>query len=163
MNTITAKASGVTVTFDGAIVELTHGGFLSQVGRCTKRIPVGQITAVQWKKAGPRGGLIQFTISGGVENRSRKGGNQITDARKDPNSATFSAGRQEQEFLVLRNAVEAAITNPAPAQIQAVTPVAVPVAGPSVVEQIRQLSQLRDAGALTDDEFVAFKNRMLLG
>lgn len=159
MNTITAKASGVTVTFDGAIVELTHGGFLSQVGRCTKRIPVGQITAVQWKKAGPRGGLIQFTISGGVENRARKGGNQITDARNDPNSATFSAGRQEQEFLVLRNAVEAAITNPAPAQIQAVTP----VAGPSVVEQIRQLSQLRDAGALTDDEFVAFKTRMLLG
>lgn len=40
-------------------------------------------------------------------------------------------------------------------------PPASPAAGPSMVEQLTQLGQLRDAGVLTEQEFQAQKQRIL--
>jgi hypothetical protein len=73
---IEAKGDNGQVAFDGQTVTITRKGFLARatVGKGTKSIPVGNVTAVQWKPPGAlTRGFIQFTLSGGRERRSRFG------------------------------------------------------------------------------------------
>lgn len=152
METITAKAFASTVEFDGAAVTIRHGGW-SQFGRTVKRIPVRQITAVQWKDAGFVGGFIQFTLGGAIERQSRYG-QRVSDARKDENSVTFSV-REQPVFERLRKAVEAAMVTPPPAAASAD---GAPV---DVVGQLERLAALREAGAISSVEFDGAKARLL--
>jgi hypothetical protein len=146
------KGHNGTVTFDGATVLIERIGFLARasVGKGSKRIPIRQITAVQFKSAGPLvNGFIQFTLGGGNEQRSRFG-RQTTDAVHDENSVLFWT-RQQAAFTQLREAVEAAIA----------APLYNGAAPPDAVDQLRRLAELRDAGVVSEHEFEAAKARLL--
>lgn len=77
-----AHGSNGQVRFDGQFVTITRRGFLARatVGKGDKRIPLGSITAVQWKPATRLvKGFIHFTVPGGNERRSHFG-RQTQDA-----------------------------------------------------------------------------------
>ncbi|MGH4015246.1 MAG: DUF4429 domain-containing protein [Pseudonocardiaceae bacterium] len=141
-----------TVEFARTSVTITRTGFLARasVGKGGKRIPLGQITAVQFKPAGILvNGFIAFTVGGGNEQRSRFG-RQTTDAAHDENGVIFWT-RQQAAFEQLRDAIEAAMVTPAGA-VQ-----------PDAVDQLRRLAELRDAGVVSSEEFNTAKARLLGG
>lgn len=149
--TISAKGQTGTLTFDGQFVTITRKG-LSAQGRGEKRIPVRSIQAVQLKTAGTLGqGFIGFTVSGGTEVRSRIG-SQVKDAWKDENSVVFLK-KSNDDFVAIRDAVEAAITGSTP--VPAATPQA------DAANQIAKLAALHAQGILSDDEFAAAKAKAL--
>jgi len=142
-----------TIAFDADFVTITRTGFFARatIGKGEKRIPVASITAIQWKPAGLVNGFIQFTIGGGNEARS-KVGHQTTDAAKDENSVVF-VKKQMPAFQALREQIEDVIA-------QRGRPASVAVAsGP--LDQLKQLSELRDAGIVTEEEFTAKKVSIL--
>lgn len=148
------KGHNGTVSFYGTFVTITRKGFLARatVGKGEKRIPVGQITAVQFKPAGiVTNGFIQFTIGGGIERRS-KFGSQTRDAVEDENSVVFHKA-QQPAFEQLRSAIEASIA----------APVRNGAPQPDAVDQLRRLAELRDAGLVSPEEFAATKTRLLGG
>jgi nucleoside-diphosphate-sugar epimerase len=101
-------------------------------------------------------GFIRFTVTGGVERRSRFG-HQTTDAARDENSVVFHY-RQRNEFEHLRDVVQAAIADyhhPAP------TTAVEPPTNSDIPEQIKKLAALRDDGIITDAEFDAKKAELL--
>ena len=120
------------------------------MGKGTKTIPVGQITAVQVKPASRLvNGFIALTVSGGVERRS-KFGSQTTDAGRDENSVVFTWA-QRDDFEQLRVVVEAAMIAPTPnVGVQ-----------PDAVDQLRRLAELRDGGVVSAAEFDTAKARLL--
>ena len=149
-------ASGVNgqVSFDGNFITITRKGLMARatVGKGEKRIPIGSVTAVQWKPPGAMvRGFIQFTVPGGNEGRSHAG-RQTVDAAKDENSVIVDRSHK-QAFEALRAAVEQAIAQrglPAPAAAPA-----------SVGDEIAKLAALRDQGSLSEDEFAAAKARLI--
>lgn len=149
-----ASGHGGSVEFDGNFVTITRKGFgRIVIGKGNKRIPVTSIAAVQLKPAGVIvNGFIQFTIAGGVERRSRFG-KQTSDAARDENSVVFTRKRQPA-FEQLRSEIEAAM-------VRRMASPASAVAAPSLADQLTQLTQLRAAGALSEEEFQAAKARLL--
>lgn len=140
--------------FDGHFVTITRRGGRARttVGRGEKRIPVGQITAVQWKDGGRlTRGFIEFTLGGANENRSAFG-HQASDQMRNENAIVFIR-EQEPPFRALREAIEAAIA--------AFHTPAEPGAGSDLGTQLQQLSSLHAQGVLTDAEFQAAKARLL--
>ena len=159
-----AKGQNGTIVVDEHYVTIKRTGFVARttVGKGEKRIPLGSITAVQWKKAGIVVGFIQFTIPGGNEVRSRVG-SQSWDAGKDENSVTFTV-KQQSAFEQIRAGVEASIAERLAQQqvpVQYAAPVAPVAAAPDYMAQLRQLAELRDAGVLSDEEFAAKKADLL--
>lgn len=157
---ISVKGVNGTVSFDGSFITIDRKGAMARttVGKGDKRIPIGSVTAVQWKPPGvTTRGYIQFTLGGGNEKRSQFGRATI-DAAKDENSVLV-AKSHKKEFEELRDAIEAAIA--ALHQTPAPPPPTPSVASPSRVEQLRELAELRDSGVLTEDEFAAEKARVL--
>ena len=67
--------------------------------------------------------------------------------------------RRQQQRWAAQDA--AAAKTAAPAQSPAPTPAQAPASAPSMLDQLAQLCQLRDAGVLTDAEFEAQKQRIL--
>jgi hypothetical protein len=155
---VEVKGHTGTVIWDGDFVTIKRTGFLARasVGKGEKRIPIGSITAVQWKPAGAMvNGFIQFTMAGGNEARS-KFGSQTTDAAKDENSVVF-VKKQMPEFDALRSSIERAMverSRPAPTTSSA-------PAAPDYLAQLKQLGELRDAGILSDSEFETKKAEIL--
>lgn len=144
-----------TVVLDGDFVTITRTGFLARatLGKGEKRIPVSSITAVQWKPAGPMvNGFIQFTLGGGNESRA-KFGSQTAKAGKDENSVIFIR-KQMPEFELLRAAIEQAIA-------ERHRPAVMATAAPDHLAQLKQLAALRDAGVVSEEEFVAKKVQIL--
>jgi hypothetical protein len=140
-------------------VTISRKGFLARasVGKGDKRFLIGQITAVQFKPAGPfTNGFIQFTVGGGNEARSRFG-RQTLDAGRDENSVIFHMA-QRLQFEAMRDAVEEAIA--ARHRPVALAPLSAPATA-SIPEQIAQLAALRDSGILTPEEFDAKKTELL--
>ncbi|MFJ1708542.1 DUF4429 domain-containing protein [Kitasatospora sp. NPDC088346] len=156
---IEAKGHNGHVAFDGEYVTITRKGFLARtsVGKGEKRIPIAQITAVQWKPPGLLvNGFIQFTVPGGNERRSAFGA-QTSSAIKDENSVLVMKN-QAPAFEKLRAAVEeaiAALHRPASSTGSAADP------GASLADELAKLQHLADAGALTPEEFTAAKARLL--
>ena len=159
-NSLEVKGFNGTVRFDGEMITISRKGLLarSSVGKGEKHIPLGQLTAVQFKPAGPLvNGFIQFTVGGGNEKQSRFG-DQTFDAVKDENSVIFHF-RQRKQFEDLKDAVQTALAGrerstkhePAPESAQA----------SDIPTQIKQLAELRDSGHLTGDEFQAKKAELL--
>ena len=152
-----AKGINGTVTFDGAKVAITRTGMLARMtfGKGEKHIPLTSITAVQLKPAGAlTNGFIQFTLPGGAEKNAMKG-HRTSSAAEDENSVMFDK-KQQPAFEALRDEVEDAIDRRTQPVQQA--PVA---AGPSAMEQMTQLTQMHDAGMITDDEFAAKRQDIL--
>ena len=153
------KGRGGEIEFDGHFITIRHTGALGRmsVGKGDKRIPITSITAVQIKPAGAMvNGYIQFTLPGGNEKRSGFG-KQTIDAAGDENSVIFTKN-QEEDFLKLRDAVEKAMIERSGPQVIVSAP-----AGPSKLEQLKQLGELRDAGVLTAEEFEVEKGKLMSG
>lgn len=148
-----------TVVFDGDFVTIERKGFLARtsVGKGTKRIPLGSITAVQWKPPGAFvNGFISFGLGGGNEVRSRFG-SQTTDATKDENSVVVTK-KQGPAFEALRATIEEAIAQ----RQRPVAPSATATpAEPDVLAQLERLGNLRDAAVITSEEFEAKKAELL--
>jgi len=153
---IEVKGHNGTVRFDGHCITIIRKGCLAgaSIGKAEKQMPIGTVTAVQFKPAGPMvNGFIQFTIGGGNEVRSRAG-HQTKDASRDENSVISHYG-QRKAFEQLRALVQAAIVT-----FHARTEVTT-VDVSSIPEQIRQLAELRDGGAITHAEYEAKKSELL--
>lgn len=147
---ITAKGRNGQVSFDGQTVTITREGFIGRTthGRSEKRIPATGIGAIQVKPFSALSwGYIQFSVLGEVSKQALLG-KQSRDAAKDENAVTFTKA-QEQGFLDLRDAIEAAKAAPSPA------------AAPDAAEQLAKLASLRDSGVITEDEFTAKKTEIL--
>lgn len=162
---IQVKGHNGTVRFDGQTVTILRKGFIarSTVGAGEKHIPLGQISAVQWKPFSLMGwGFIQFTIPGGNEVRSRFG-SQSRDAGRDENTVQFG-GSAENEFAMLRDAINYAV-NLRDQQRYAPPPAWMPPPAPqrSVADELAKLHQLVQAGALSPAEYEQAKARLLGG
>lgn len=147
----TAKGNTGTVTFDGQFVTIARETLSQrlQFGRGEKRIPVRSIAAVQLKPPATfTNGFIQFTIAGGIESNSRKGGRTLV-AVQDENSVVFTKA-QASDFEALRTEIEAAIAMSAPTS-----------PAPDLASQLQQLATLRDQGILTEEELQAKKADIL--
>ncbi len=110
------------------------------------------ITAIQWRKNSALAlGHIQFTIMGGSSD-SKPGS-------LDENSMMFN-GSEQATFERLKSEVEKrmAIYREGRMRPAAAAPAA---AAPDIADQIRKLSELRDAGILTDEEFSEKKVELL--
>jgi hypothetical protein len=144
------------VRFDGDFVHIQHSGALSRltVGKSAKRIPVHSISALHLKPAGAVvSGYLQFTMAGAVEKRGQFG-RQSFDAAGDENSIMFT--KAEQPFFErFRDAVEEAISERHRPAAAAPTP------APDLMAQLKGLSELRDAGVISEDEFAAKKAEIL--
>jgi hypothetical protein len=152
MAEIVAKGHNGTVTFDGSFVTISRTGALARmsIGKGEKRIPLASIASVQWKPPGAIiNGYIAFTVPGGKEKQSRFG-SATTDASKDENAVVVTK-KQSEAFLVLREAVEAAMSARGHGHPPA----------PDVMDQLRKLAELRDAGIVSPDEFEAKKADLL--
>ena len=135
---------------DGIILITRKGGFASvaMMGRGEKAIGVDKVTSVQFKEAGPvLSGYIQFAFSGSDE---VKGG--TFKAASDENSVIFTKA-QMPAFERIRDAVQSEIAGGGGADGSARN---VPV-----TEELARLADLRDRGALTDEEFATEKARVL--
>jgi hypothetical protein len=146
---IECKGINGTVEFDGSFVTIKRTGALARmtVGKGEKRIPLSQITAVQWKQPSQLiRGFISFTIAGGIENK-RGFGKQTVAAAKDEN-AVVVGHTQVTEFLELRSAIEAAIADHH-------APSTRPAPPPEQPSKLKQLKELHDSGLLTDEEYEA--------
>lgn len=147
------------IEFDGQFVTISRTRLISRisVGKGQKRIPIASITAVQLKPAGwIINGYIQFTLAGGNEVRARFG-NQTYSAALDENSVTFDFLKRKQ-FRELYEAVLKAIGEQTPPRVHVAT-----ASGPTRLEQLTRLGELRSEGVLTPDEFEAEKSRILRG
>jgi hypothetical protein len=149
---IEARGVNGRVSFDGRAVTINRKGFMARatIGKGTKTIPIHQITGVQWKDPGMVRGFIQFTVPGGVEQRSRFG-RQTIDATKDENAVVFGV-RHKAEFEALRDAVQEAIS---------VGDLRSAPQAPSVADELAKLAELRVTGVISPDEFEAEKARLL--
>jgi hypothetical protein len=109
---IQAQGQTATVIFDGNFVILQRRGFLARmtVGKGDKKIPIGSISAVQWKPAGAMvNGYIEFSLSGGNESRAQFGSSTQTAVSNE--NATVFTKNQMGQFTALRDAVESAIVS----------------------------------------------------
>jgi len=153
MTLIEAKGHNGQLSFDGQFVTIARKGFLARasVGKGQKRLPIGSITAVQFKPAGAvTNGFIQFTISGGNEVRSSFG-SQTSTAAHDENSVVF-VKKQMADFESFRAAVETAIANQHARPQPATT---------NLADELTKLSELHASGVLTSDQFESAKGRLL--
>jgi hypothetical protein len=153
------KGRGGEIEFDGHFITIRHTGALGRmsVGKGDKRIPITSITAVQIKPAGAMvNGYIQFTLPGGNEKKAGFG-KQTMDAAGDENSVIFTKN-QEQDFLALRDAIEKAMVSRSGPQV-----IVAAAAGPSKLDQLKQIGELRDTGVLTPEEFEIEKTKIMTG
>jgi len=144
-----AKGQNGQVEFDGRDVTIKRGGFYGTmtVGRGIKVIPIQSITGVRYRKASLGGtvrGLIEFTVPGGMEQRTRAG-RQAVDEMHNDNAVVILRPKHNPEFEAIRDAVLAAIGSHT---------AAVPPADDASTA-LRRLADLHDSGLLSDDEFAA--------
>src|SRR5947208_1843783 len=140
---------GASAAFDGHFVTLRRKGFSrTVVGKGERRIHVSNIVTVEFKPAGlMTDGFIRFVVPGMTPRQSRLG-QRSNDARFDEWAVPFWR-KQQSEFERLRDAVETAITARDGGQSSQ----------PDTLDQLRKLSELRDAGILTEAEFAAKKQQ----
>lgn len=150
---ITAESKYTTVAFDGTTITIDR----SAPGRRSRdTYTLAQLSGVQLSP--PRlmqaGGRFTLVVAGGVQRGSRSS-TRLSSAGDDPLTVIFGKSRLSQ-FQALADAIRRALAG-GPVQPQAVAaPAAVGLA-----EQLAQLAVLRDAGALSDGEFAAAKDRLL--
>ena len=139
------------VEFDGNSLLITRKGgmaFISQGIKGEKKIPIGNVTSVQFKSANMlTNGYIQFATS---SSESRGG---ILDATKDENSIMFTKNMQA-EFETLRSAVEDAIEAHSSARGGQAT-------AESPLDALKKLKELLDLGVITQAEFDAKKENLM--
>ncbi|MBD8082160.1 DUF4429 domain-containing protein [Chryseobacterium caseinilyticum] len=147
-----AKGTNGTLLVKENTIELQRSGWNAKLLGLSgnKEILIKNISSIQFKKPGLlTNGFIQFAFSGSNES---KGG--VLDATKDENSIVFTKA-QYQNFEKLRNIINERRNNVSqefPSSNQS----------DDVYLQIEKLSDLKNKGIVTEDEFNA-KKRQLLG
>ena len=154
---LTAYGHNGQLRLDGGWLIINRKGVLAFIGhgmKGEKRIPLAHVTSVQFKEAGPVvNGYIQFGVLGGTESKAG-----ILAATMDENTVMFRLS-QQPAFQAIRQAVEHYLHQRIVAA--ATQPQASGNAEADVLEQLRKLGELRDAGILTDEEFASKKAELL--
>ena len=116
-----------------------------------KTILIDQITAVQLKKTGMAAGYIQFILPGSRE--SKQG---LRDALKDENTVTFNLNPKvsNENAEEIKNYIEEFNSN-RNNQTQVIQNIKSPV------EQVKELKELLDMGAISEEEFEKKKKELL--
>lgn len=135
--TLVLTSTGVTIK-RGMKGFLLGGGML----RGDKSIPYSSIVAVQLKKAGLVAGYLQITLKGGSEAKSG-----LFQSTSDENSINFHQGRN-RDFAEAKQLLEERISS-------SNRPIA------SELDELEKLSNLKNKGIITDDEFQAKKKQLL--
>ena len=139
------------VDFDGKTLLITRKGgmaFISQGLKGEKKIPVGNVTSVQFKSANMlTNGYIQFATA---SSESRGG---ILDATKDENSIMFTKAMQP-EFEALRSAVEEAIEQHSAGR-------GAHIVAESPLDALKKLKELLDLGVIDQAEFDLKKTNLM--
>lgn len=111
-----------------------------------KEIYLKSISGIQVKKPGLQAGYIQFIFSGSKEAK----GTGIMKIATDENTVMFQGGTQKyQEALELKKKIEKLLYQPTETQTV------------SKADELIKYKQLLDAGAITEEEFLSEKNRLL--
>ncbi|MCK9494175.1 MAG: DUF4429 domain-containing protein [Dehalococcoidia bacterium] len=122
--------------------------FLTQGSKGNKEIALSAITSIQFKPANLlTNGYMQVGFSGG---RESKGG--LFDAVNDENTVMFKR-RQQEDFERVRDRLNALRAERRTGAERADSG--------DIAGQIKQLADLRDAGALSEEEFAAKKAELL--
>ena len=156
------QTGGTHMYYDGMVLVLHRKGFLERlnVGKGEKRIPARSITSMQLKPAGALvSGFMQIGLGGANELRSTFG-RQSIDAVKDENSMMFTP-REQPQFERLRDRIQADLGVQQAPQPPVQSPQAALERGPDIIDSIRRLGELRDAGIVTSEEFEAKKAELL--
>lgn len=152
MANIVVKGKNGTVSFDGSTVTVERSGFtaVSIFGKSSKRIPLGQLTAVQFKAGSLiANGYIEFTFAGGGE-RHAVLGHGSSDQIRNENAVVFSK-KNNVEFQQLADAINEALSSENSSAASAGVDTA----------SLEKLAELHDSGILSDQEFVAAKAKAL--
>ncbi|WP_137024933.1 PspC domain-containing protein [Synechococcus sp. UW179A] len=132
----------VTITPRGAL------GFLSKGISGTKTIPFRSVTAIQFREAGSVfSGFIQFTLPGGNESR---GG--VFAAAQDENTFMFAGLEKNNEADIIRRFIDEQIDryHEKPS-----------LSGGGLAAELQELAALSSKGVLSEDEFIAAKDRLI--
>jgi len=119
-------------------------GFLMQGSKGQKDIYIKNITSVQIKKPGLGIGFIQFSLGGAEEST---GG--IFSANKDENTVTFGDQKSYKKAIKVKEYIENYTLNDGTTQPK------------SVAEEIERLSELKEKGAITEEEFKKLKKNII--
>jgi hypothetical protein len=119
--------------------------FVSHGLKGDKEIYYADISAIQFKRPGVTVGYIQFTFTGGFENR--KG---VFQAVSDENTVTFSH-QHLKEFEILKAELERRVRIEKKPQGNAI----------SHFYELDKLAELKEKGVVTDEEFQAAKRQLL--
>jgi hypothetical protein len=139
---LTVTPTKIVISRKGAM------GFISQGHKGEKEIDLSQISAIQFKKPGlATVGYIQFSFLGGSET---KGG--IKDAVRDENTIMFKGGEVEADFVKAKELIDF---------YRARLRAGESVAGPSGLDDLERLAELRDRGVISEEEFAAKKKQIL--
>jgi len=145
------KGSNGHIAFDGQTVKITRkglGGFVSG-NRGEKTIPLASVTGVEFKAGGLTVGYLQVSQSG---HSPKTGRNKTETLLQDENTVTFYSKQNDAARAVADEINAALLAKHSGASTQA---------APDVADQIRKLSELRDQGILSEDEFTAKKAELL--
>jgi Domain of unknown function (DUF4429) len=106
------KGQNGNVRFDGLLITILRKGYLARatIGKGETEIPLAQVTGVRFQPAGLGvNGSIEFLVPDRSERRSPFA-KQTSRAWGDEHSVVFTY-YQRQEFLTLRDAVQAALAS----------------------------------------------------
>lgn len=142
------------VRIDNNRLTITRKGvraFINYGLKGEKTILLNQISAVQLKKCGVAAGYIQFVLSGSRENK-----NGLQDALKDENTVTFNIDQKKANANAeeIKNYIEEYNANQ-----NGSTTIVQNIKTP--IEQVKELKELLDMGAITQDEFEQKKKELL--
>lgn len=145
------KGHNGQIDFDGKTILITRKGglaFMSQGLKGEKKIPIGNVTSVQFKTASMMtNGYIQFATASG---ESRGG---LMAAVSDENSVIFRESMQ-QEFEELRVAIEEAVSQEAARRSGRGV-------SESPLDALKKLKELLDLGVIDQAEFDSKKETLM--
>lgn len=122
-------------------------GFMNKGLKGTKTLLYISISAIQFKKGGMTNGYLQFSLPGGNES---KGG--VFAAVKDENTFMFKP-RDNELAEKIRDYVES--------RVQAAKSPATGHPTQSLADELKKLAALRDAGVLSEQEFLHAKQKLM--
>lgn len=104
--------------------------------------------------------MARTAVVAGTASAVVSSGNQRRSAQP-----TAAANAQASDDMLRQAEIDQAVqqavaAQASPAQAPAAPPAA-PAAGPSMLDQLKELAALKDAGVLSDDEFAAAKAKLL--
>lgn len=112
-----------------------------------KTIKIENITGVQYKKSGFAAGYIQFLIMGSNELKGK-----LHDNLNDENTVGFVGKKYNEQALEIKSYIENYISNTNRTIIHNEK---------SPVEQVKELKELLDIGAISQEEFDKKKKELL--